>query len=436
MKRISLLAGLMVFQLLFVICPAQNISRSTSTADTIPFRLKQHEWNKMQKVWSRKYPPVKVLLSDGDSLEGQILRHHNDTVVLYLESLSFINQYVAGNSIMHLHRDSIVNILHDPESKNRSGLLWGIAAGSAVGVGLFFAGGGYAPPVLVIAPALIGSGIGASKDSRKNRSMTEPQFIDLNSEKARKKYLLFPYHLPGLSDTSEHEAIITPEIFAPANFDDLIKASPLLGRLFGTPAISLSGYVGRTSIEKNHRNFGLNLGFTFTYNTLNRLKIGYLYKDLTTIGKPLFEHQDFGTGLYFNEDIWIVSHTLFVKYVPFAVSPYLTKHFEASAGIGVSFNKLYHSSRISHNEWWELLASEHSTTRNTGLAFMSDFDLYIFRHFSFYLSINKSINKPFKPKDLSAVNPLTGATIVHKTMEVYPSPLDFMVGLRLHLLRR
>jgi hypothetical protein len=436
MKRILLLTGLMFFQFIFAICPAQNTSRSISAIDTIPFGLKPHEWNKMQEIWTRKNRPVQVLLYSGNSLTGQILHLYNDTVVFYVDSSSFINQYVAANDIVYLHRDSIVNNLHAPESKSRSGLFWGTTTGAAMGVVLFFAGGGYAPPVLVIAPSLIGAGIGIYKDSKKNRNMTEPHVLDLNSEEARKRVLLFPDHLPGLSGTREHASDITPETFATASFDDLLNASPQAGRLFGTPVISLSGYAGRTSIEKNHSNFRRNFGFTFTYRPLKRIKTGYQFKVVTTLENPLYEYTQYGSNLFFYENAYISSHTLLVKYVPLSANSFLTRRFEVSAGIGFSFNTLSHQSHIRHNELWEVLTSEDSTIRNTGLALMSDVDFYISRHISFYLSLNKSLNKPFKPKDLNAVNPLTGENIFHKTMEVYPSPLDFMVGLRLHLMRR
>lgn len=440
MKKILLFVGLQIVQWMFIICPAQNISSYPLSTDSVPFGLKPDEWNKMQEVWSRNNRQVKVLLSDGNSLEGHILYLYNDTVVLYIDRLSFINQYAAGNDIMYLHQDSFINISHDPEfikTLKRPGLFWGTTAGVAAGAGLFFAGGGWIHPVIIAVPILAGAGTGGLLDYSHRMKTTEPQFLDLNSEKARERYVLFPDYLPGLPGASEHGSMLAPESFATADFDDLLNASPLTRSLFGTPVISLSGHTGLTTIEKNHSSFGLNVGFSFTYRPLTRLKVGYLYNQVMPLEDPLYEYTDYSFGLDFHQRVCMIfSHTLLVKFVPLTANQFLTNRFEASAGIGASLNKLYHQSHIWHNELWEVLSSEDGTFRNISLKFMSDLDFYVSRNFSIYLSINKAISKPFKPKDLTAVDPLTNMDIFFETREVYPSPLDIMIGLRFHFLRR
>ena len=438
-KRILLLVGLLVVQLVFALCAAQNISRNASAADSVPFGLKPQEWYKMQEIWARRYDPVKVLLPNGNLLEGQILYLHNDKLVLHYEGRTFINQYVSGNEIISLHRDSLVNISYSPELTQRlmgSGLFWGTTAGIAAGVGLFFAGGGWIHPVIIAIPTLAGAGIGGYIDFKNNSKATEPLFLDLNSEKARERYVLFPDHLPGLKDKGEQLPVFTPERLSSVNYDKLLNASPMTRKLLGTTTISISGHAGMTSIEKDHSNFNMNVGFSFTYRPLTRLKIGYLYQQVMTLGEPFYEYTDYGSNLYYHQHAWIVSHTLLVKYVPLTASPFLTNRFEASVGIGPSLNKLYHQSYIRHNELWEVLIADESTIRKMGLSFMSDLDYYVFRNLSVYLSLNKTISKPFKPKDLTSVDPLTNRDILFETMEVYPSPIDILIGLRIHLLRR
>jgi hypothetical protein len=372
-------------------------------------------------------------------LEGHILYLYNDTLVLHLEASTFINQFVGDNQIIHLHRDSIVNIAYSPELLQRlmgSGLFWGTTSGIAAGTALYIAGGGWVSPVIIVIPGLLGAGIGLPIDLWKHRKTEEPTYLDLNSERARERYVLFPDHLPGQKDKGEQLPVFTPERLASVIYDDLLNASPMTRKLLGSTTISLSGHAGLTSIQKDHSNFNMNVGFSFTYRTLTRLKIGYLYQQVMTLGEPLYEYTDYASNLYYHQNAFIVSHTLLIKYVPLTASPFLTNRFEASVGIGLSLNKLFHQSHIRHNELWEVLIEDNNDLRKMGLSFMSDFDYYVFRNLSVYLSINKSISKPFKPKDLSAVDPLTNENIFYEAMEVYPSPLDILIGLRIHLLRR
>ncbi len=440
MKMIFLLVGLLVFQLMLVECPAQNLSNHPLAADSVPYGLKPEEWNKMQEVWFRKNQHLKVMLPDGNLVDGQILHIYKDTAIFYTDRTSFINQYVAENEIVYLHQDSLYNNSNIQGYKPnliRSGLFWGTTAGVAAGIGLYFAGGGWVSPAIIAVPILAGGGIGGLIDLKNRKKKSVPYFPDFNSEKTRERYVLFPDHLPVLPGTSEHLPCIAPASFTNADFDDLIKASPFLRSLFGKPLFSIAGHTGLTSIEKNHGNFIMNAGLSLAFRPLTRLKTGYRYNQVLALENTLIEYTDYNSDLFFHQHAGtIVSHTFFVKYVPLAANQFLTNRFEVSAGIGSSFNSLYNQSHIRHNESWEVLSDNEGTYRNVGLILMSDLDFYVSRDFSIYLSLNKTISKPLKPEDLTAAHPITNDDIFFETKEVYPDRFDIVFGLQFHFLRR
>ena len=433
MRKTTLILTAIILQLLFFPC----MSQETEDIFHVPYGLKQAEWIKVQKIWTRNNHPVMIKKSDRTSLSGQILFIQDNKLVLWTDTASFIVPYADEGQILTLDQDSIISISANPELIDKlitSRIFWGTAAGAAASTALFFIGGGWISPVIVMAPTIAGTAVGAISGN-KHKEGTKTITLDMNSGKGKNNYVLF-FSGPGrITDVPAVVPGFVPEKLSDATFSDLMRESLLIKKAFGLPRLSFSWQTGFAAPGYSNNKYLITGGFAFNIRPSDRFIAGFHTNTVGSLEAGLLDFTDNSAGLSFYENLSYSSYTLHFQYIPLCVSRFLTNRFEVAAGAGASLNQMLFSTSILDVPGGNvLLAGEEVKEYTMGLEIISDIDFYILKHFSLNISVRKSFSKSARPGNLTAESPVSHEIVTFETIDADLSSFNLIFGLRIHFL--